>query len=163
MTYGDLAAAIPFGNTVDSGELQGKYLKALFKSTTYSSYYHGKAFVDVKLLQDSGLTIVYDLSQPEGSRVVSIKIHCRKCELPVYVNLDEEKYYRFVVNSFLAVGGDGLSGLSDNLRNHRVGSVDIDAAAEYVEKYPLIYTEIAGRITFVDTNLKKGGKKGTAK
>lgn len=147
MIYGELATALPFGNTVDCGEIQGKYLKALFEFTTYTNK---KTYISVRALQVSGLRIVYDLSQPEGSRVVSIKVRCNQCEVPIYEDLDEEKFYRIAVNSFLVTGSDLYPILSNNLQNHRVGRVDIDVATDYIEKFAPIYAEIEGRITFVD-------------
>lgn len=150
MIYGDLAAAIPFGNTVDVGELQGKYLKLLFESTTYTAHYYEKAYTSIRLLQVSGLKVVYDLSQPVGSRVVSIKVRCNECEIPVYEDFDEEKYYRIAVNSFLVTGGKMYPVVTNHLRNHKTGKVDIDVATEYIRKYSPIYAEIEGRVTFID-------------
>lgn len=137
---------------MDSGEIQGKYLKALFESTT-RDYYYGRVYATVSLLQVSGLKIVYDLSKPEGSRVVSIKVRCNECEVPIYEDLDEEKYYRVAVNSFLVTGGDGYAILRDNLQNHKIGRVDIDVVTEYIGKYSPIFAEIEGRITFVNSSL----------
>lgn len=112
-------------------------------------------------MQVSGLKIVYDLSQPEDSRIVSLKVRCSDCEIPVYEDVDEDKYYKIAVNSFLVTGGDGYAILSDNLQNHKVGRVDIDVVTEYVERYSPVYAEIEGRITFVDSTLveiKEGAK-----
>lgn len=108
--------------------------------------------MSVSLLQVSGLKIVYDLSQPEGSRVVSLKVRCCDCEVPVYEELDDEKFYRIAVISFLVTGGDGYTIISENLRNHTVGSVDINVVSEYVERYSPIYQEIEGRISFVGSS-----------
>lgn len=95
--------------------------------------------------------MVYNLSQPEGSRVESIKVVCRECLEPVYEDLDYEKYYRVVILSFLVTGGDGFSVISQNLINHKVGRVDIDVLVEYFELKSPVYQEIEGRITFVGT------------
>lgn len=157
-----MATAIPFENTFDVGEIQGKYLKALFESTT-RRYYNGRVSASVSLLQVSGLKIVYDLSQSEDSRVVSIKVRCNECQVPIYEDLDEEKYYRVIVNSFMVTGGDGYTILSDNLQNHRVGRVDIDVVTEYVEKYSPIFAEIEGRITFVNSTLTEVNKSHSVK
>lgn len=159
MTYGDLATAIPFENTIDSGEIQGKYLKELFETTT-RTYYYGRVYATVSLLQVSGLKIVYDLTQPEGSRVVSIQVRCNECEIPIYEDLDEEKFYTIAVNSFLVTGGDGYTVLKENLINHKVGRVDIDVLTEFVETYSPIYAEIEGRITFTETSLTRMNKLG---
>lgn len=100
----------------------------------------------------SGLKILYDLSQPEDSRVKSIKVRCNACDIPVYEDLDEEKYYRVAVNSFM-IEGNGYPILANNLQNHKVGLVDIDILTEYIERYSPIFTEIEGRISFVDDSL----------
>lgn len=117
--------------------------------------------MSVSLLQVSGLKIVYDLSQPEGSRVISLKVRCNACEIPIYEDLNEEQYYRIAVNSFLVTGGDGYTILTDNIQNHRVGRVDIDVLTEYIETYSPVYAETEGRISFVDSTLielKQTGK-----
>lgn len=99
----------------------------------------------------TGLKLVYNLTQPEGSRIESIKVRCRECEEPIYEDLDLEKYYRVVINSFLITGGDGYTIISENLINHRVGRVDIDVLVEYFALRSPVYQEIEGRITFVGT------------
>lgn len=49
--------AIPFENTCDLIELQGKHLKALFEQTTYE-YYYNRIYASVSLLQVSGNVII---------------------------------------------------------------------------------------------------------
>lgn len=53
ITYNDLATAQPFANTIDYGELQGKYIKE-FMETAATPYSSKRVYADVNLLQVSG-------------------------------------------------------------------------------------------------------------
>lgn len=48
-----MVTAQPFGNTVDIGEIEGKYLKEMFESTT-KEYYVGRIYSSLSLIQLSG-------------------------------------------------------------------------------------------------------------
>lgn len=89
------------------------------------------------------------MSQPEGERAQSIKIRCNQCEVPVYEDLDVNRTYRIITPSFITGGGDGFTALSDNLKNTRVGPVDVDVFVKYLETYSPIFKEVEGRIEVV--------------
>lgn len=90
-----------------------------------------------------------DLSQPVNERIVSLKVLCRECDIPTYENIEMEEYYRIAINSFLVSGGDGYAIISENIRNHNVGEVDIDVFSRYMQKYSPIITGINDRITII--------------
>ncbi|KAK0166412.1 hypothetical protein PV328_004835 [Microctonus aethiopoides] len=149
ITYGDLVMAQPFENTWDVIELQGKDLRQTLEVTVARSqskdHWNGYSF-----LVWSGIKIVYDMSKSAYSRVVDVKVQCQKCEIPIYEDLIDNKWYRIIVPSFLVHGGDGHSIIANNHRNHEVGHLDIDHLVKFVEKMtPLIYGK-EGRITFVN-------------
>lgn len=52
------------------------------------------------------MKVVIDLTRPIDSRVVSVKVLCRKCTTPEYLPLDPTKTYRVIVGGYLASGGD---------------------------------------------------------
>lgn len=53
MTYADVVTAQPFENTVDIGDIQGKYLREMFEYTT-KEYYVGRVYSSLSLIQLSG-------------------------------------------------------------------------------------------------------------
>lgn len=68
-----------------------------------------------------GIQVVYDLSESPGSRVVSLKVLCTECRVPVYEPLQLEKTYKVLLPSFLAGGGDGYHMLKGSSNNHSSG------------------------------------------
>lgn len=143
--YGDLITTTPFGNALHSVELQGKViLEALEFSVANPN--------STITLQVSGLKVVFDMKKDVNKRVVSLFALCRVCEnnIPKYEPINDEKYYRVVMPSFLAGGGDGFTMIAAGARNPIVGPVDIDALTSYVERNsPLIMPAATGRIKFI--------------
>lgn len=84
-----------------------------------------------------------------GSRVESVKVRCRECHVPLYEDLDLEKYYKIVINSFLAGGGEGHLILENNVINRKVGEIDIDVLEKYIKKHSPVVQELQGRIRVV--------------
>lgn len=54
------------------------------------------------------LQVVYDVSRPPNSRVVSVQVQCAACRVPAYSELKKNVTYNVLVNDFLAKGGDGF-------------------------------------------------------
>jgi 5'-nucleotidase len=148
ITYNDMVTAQPFGNTFDVGEIEGQYIKEMFE-VTMTPYSYGRAYADVNLLQISGFHVVGNLSQPAGSRIESLKVRCNECTVPIYEDLDLDKTYRLILPSFLKTGGDGFNVIAENLKNVKVGRVDIDVYLDYLEAKSPIFEEVEGRIQFV--------------
>lgn len=96
-----------------------------------------------------GLRVVYNLTQPAGSRIMSLKVRCNKCSETEFVKFDDEVYYRVAVNSFLADGGDGHAALGNNLRNRITGEVDVDVLLRYIKEYTPLSVKKDGRIKIV--------------
>lgn len=63
--------------------------------------------LDGKFLQVSGVQVKYDLSRPNGERVVSLKVLCSACTIPRYENIELAKEYNVILDQFLYAGGDG--------------------------------------------------------
>jgi 5'-nucleotidase len=65
------------------------------------------------------------MANPSGSRIESIKIRCEDCEIPNYVDLENEKDYCVIFPDFLArTGGDGFSMFPDEILNSTVLGLD---------------------------------------
>lgn len=141
--YGDLVTTTPFENLLHSVELQGKVIREALEFSVFNED-------SLMLLQVSGLKIVYNMNNQPNNRIVSLLALCRVCDIPRYELIDDEKYYRVVMPSFLAEGGDGFTMIGEGARNTIYGPLDIDAVTDYVEKNsPLNIPPITGRISFV--------------
>ncbi|GJQ83469.1 hypothetical protein Trydic_g8594 [Trypoxylus dichotomus] len=148
ITANDLGTSQPFANTIDYGELQGKYIKE-FMEKAAMPYSNGRVDADINLMQVSGIRVAMNLSLPLGSRITSLKIRCHACRVPAYYNVDLEAYYPMAVPSFLVTGGDGYTSISDNIRNHEVGPVDTDVYTAYIKQQTPIIAELNERIRII--------------
>lgn len=143
LTYSDLVTTTPFENTVDSLELEGKYIRQALEFSA--------RFDSPSILQVAGIKVVFNMTKPAYERAVKLLVLCRLCDVPRYEPLVDEDWYRIVVNNFLLVNGDNFAMIRDNARNHKVRAVDIDALTNYVEKNsPIAVMTPRGRITFVN-------------
>lgn len=109
LTYNEMMTALPFANTVDMVELQGSHLFELFEFSMTDSYY---------TLQTSGIRYTADRTKEIGKRVLSLEVLCNECLVPQYEPVDLQKWYRLIVPSYLADGGDGFEAISLNKRSH---------------------------------------------
>ncbi|XP_050297188.1 apyrase [Anthonomus grandis grandis] len=148
ITYNDLVTAQPFSNTVDYGVLQGKYIKELLEQSA-GNFNNERISSELKLLQVSGIHVVYNISRPSGDRVVELKIRCQYCDVPEYQELDLNANYSMAVPSFITGGGDGFTALSNNIKDVVTGQVDVDVFRIYLEHRSPVFAEEEGRITVV--------------
>lgn len=93
--------------------------------------------------------MAYNISQPVGSRVQSVKVCCKKCLQHKFIDLDPEIYYRVVTSNYLADGGDGYTAISQHFRDRIMGPIDIDAITRYVRKVSPLANEKDGRIQVI--------------
>lgn len=120
VTYGDLFAMQPFGNTLVTMTLTGAQLERIIEAQWRRD---GER---VLFLQPSiGFTYAWSAERQHGARIVpgSLQLHGR----PVR----PDDHYRITVNSFLAAGGDGFRHFREG-RDRVGGPLDIDALAEFI-------------------------------
>ncbi|CAG9800741.1 unnamed protein product [Chironomus riparius] len=142
LTYSNLVTTTPFENTIDKLEIQGKYLREAFE---FSARYDSPS-----ILQTSGVRVVYNMTKAAYSRVHSLQVLCRICEVPRYEDIQDDTWYRVMLNNFILQNGDNFAMLRDNMRNHQVGPVDIDALTKYVEaQSPITMLPPHGRVSFI--------------
>lgn len=143
IVFGDVITTTPFENFLHSIELQGKVIREALEFSVGNEDNLG-------LLQVSGIKVTYDMKKSTNNRIVSLLVLCRVCEVPRYEPIDNEKFYRVVVPSFLAGGGDDFSMIREGARNLIIGPLDIDALTDHITKNSPINTPfLTGRITFV--------------
>ena len=122
VTYGDVFTMQPFGNSLVVMTLTGAELRQLLEDQQRPGR-ERPSF----LIPSSSLAYRWVGSAPHGQRVQDLRIAGR----PVQPG-DE---VRFTVNSFMAEGGDGFTGLRAG-RNRLGGEVDVDALIAFLRTVP---------------------------
>jgi 5'-nucleotidase len=135
VTWGELFAVQPFGNSLVKMSLTGQQIFDLLEQQWLNQPF-------ARILKTSGLTYSWDGARPVGARIVEVK----KDGVP----LDKAARYTVTVNSFLASGGDNFVVLP--MGTDQVGGpVDLDALLDYVSALPQPFgATLEGRITRVD-------------
>ena len=62
----------------------------------------------------------YNISQPNGRRVVKLEARCSKCEIPRYEPIRDDDVYKLAAPSFLVAGGDGFQMFPKHMLKHHV-------------------------------------------
>jgi 5'-nucleotidase len=128
VTYGQIFALEPFGNTLVVSTLTGAQLKALLEQQFEES--GGKAALRPSTLVPSqGFRFTFDLSQPAGSRIVAMDLNGKPIE--------PDGRYRVTINNFLASGGDGYSVLTKGTDTFDAG-FDLDALESWLATNPAV-------------------------
>ncbi|MCH7344929.1 bifunctional metallophosphatase/5'-nucleotidase [Pelomonas sp. CA6] len=123
VSYGDLFAALPFGNALVTVELSGAQLLQVLEEQ-----WRGQP--KFRPLQVSrGFAYTWDPARPVGQRV-----------LPDSVTLNgeplrAERRYRVAINAFLQAGGDGYATLTQG-QAAVIGPRDVDALEAFVKAQP---------------------------
>ncbi|KAJ8714957.1 hypothetical protein PYW08_004938 [Mythimna loreyi] len=100
ITKGDLLAIMPFDGRAAAVTMNGSVLLQTIEQSVSTKG---------ELLQYSGIQVVYDLSKPSGSRIVTAEARCWACDIPKYSKILPKDIYKVIMPGFLATGGDGYS------------------------------------------------------
>lgn len=142
VNFDDLFTVLPFSNTIDTFELQGKdLLDALQISADWYRYYN--------FLQFSGLKVVYNVTVPEEAKVISVDVLCRVCEIPRYEKLDPEEWYRIAMPGFIAAGGNGFTPFTKRRNALKGDKSDVEVVEEFMTRLSPVFYKKEGRISFV--------------
>ncbi len=134
ISYGDIYAVQPFGNTLVTMTLTGTQLLALLEQQ-----FDDEGFVQT-FSPSQGFALAYDMSRPVGSRVVSVALDGQP--------IDTDASYRVTMNSFLAAGGDSFTVFTAGT-DVVTGPLDLDAMEEYLRAVPIRQLPSVGRVTDV--------------
>jgi len=120
VTYGDLFAMQPFGNTLVTMTLTGAQLERILEAQ-----WRRDADRVLFLQPSAGFTYAWSARGKRGARIVrgSMQLDGRP--------IRAEDRYRVTVNSFLAAGGDGFRVFREG-RERVGGPLDIDALVEFI-------------------------------
>jgi 5'-nucleotidase len=134
VTYGQIFALQPFGNSLVVIEMTGADLKRLLEEQFGPA--SPASIRQSLMIPSAGFTYAYDRSRPQGERIVSMLLDGR----PV----DPARTYRITVNNFLASGGDGFSVLAER-RPVADGGQDLDAFEAFIARGAQV--PAVGRVT----------------
>jgi 5''-nucleotidase/2'',3''-cyclic phosphodiesterase and related esterases len=129
VNYGQIFAVQPFGNNLVVKTMNGAQLKALLEQQF--TVKDGKAKVASLLIPSSNFRFAYDLSRPDGQRILTMALDGKP--------IDRAGTYRMTVNNFLASGGDGFSVFASSPNVFDAG-IDLDALEAYLKTSPSIAT-----------------------
>lgn len=121
VTYGQIFALQPFGNTVEVIELSGAQIKALIEQefTRDGTGNFRQSF----LIPSQSFAYAIDRAAPYGQHVVAMTLNGQP--------IDPARTYRVAVNNFLQQGGDGFTVLKEG-RFVAGGGNDLDALEAFI-------------------------------
>ncbi|XP_061379914.1 apyrase-like [Danaus plexippus] len=149
VTFEKILLTTPFENNVEMFDLKGVYIKELLEYAAANEPYPG-----ARMVQVSGMRIVFNGSQPLGSRVFEVFVRCIDCDIPQYYPLRLDTYYKVVSQDFIGNGGGGYTMMSNNRQNVEVLGVDYDLLSRYVRHQSPIMKDLDGRILIKDPCLE---------
>ncbi|KAH8289719.1 hypothetical protein KR054_009993, partial [Drosophila jambulina] len=151
ITYKQLVAMCPWENRLVALNLRGSIIIELLEDGVAPMNGNSSSPKSSRLMQVSGLRVIFDLSAPKGKRALSVRVRCSRCQVPTYSPIDPEKVYRVVVMDYLAKGMDGFSLISENAEDLETGALDLDALMDYMDSVGIIVAGIENRLQFVKT------------
>ena len=127
VTFGQIFALQPFGNSLVVKTLSGAQLKMLLEQQF--KVVDGKARVATLLVPSKGFKFDYAVNAPDGSRVSNLRLDGE----PIV----PAQHYRVVTNNFVSSGGDGFSVLARGADPFDAG-LDLDALEAWLATNPAI-------------------------
>ncbi|XP_049522864.1 protein 5NUC-like isoform X3 [Dermacentor silvarum] len=100
-------------------------------------------------IEQKGIRVIYNFSMPSGCRIMSLKVLCANCSIPVYNEVMENETYSIVTTTFIANGGDGFK-FERTVKWKTEGVSATDALLAYIKKISPIKTPEEGRVITLD-------------
>ncbi|XP_015191730.1 PREDICTED: protein 5NUC-like [Polistes dominula] len=148
ITMGDILGVLPFGNTIFKVSMTGEQVLSMLEWSVYNLHQNSSDNLFGAFLQFSGLQVLYDISRPVNSKVVSVKVRCAACNIPSYSDLNKTATYNVLMSDFMRNGGDGYKMLKD-LQFTTIGVTIADIVSQYLKKYSPVYTGVDWRINYI--------------
>jgi len=139
ITYGQLFAVRPFGNTMVVMSYTGEQIRQLLEQQ-FASGTNTPATPRV-LFPSRGFSYVYDLGRAAGNRIFDMSLFGRPIE--------PATRYRVAMNSFLAEGGDNFSVFTEG-DDPVAGEPDLDALEAYLAANSPVAPPATNRITRIE-------------
>jgi 5'-nucleotidase len=125
VTYGEAFAVQPFNNLVVTQDMTGAQIKAVLEQQWAACTPPGRSGGATVILQVSAsFTYSYNVSEPCGSRISSMKLN----GAPIV----DGTTYRVSLNNFIADGGDSFPAFTAGTNKVYAPGFDVDALAAYL-------------------------------
>ncbi|WP_127498930.1 ExeM/NucH family extracellular endonuclease [Actinoplanes solisilvae] len=138
ITYAGAFSVQPFANDVVTQTLTGAQIKQVLEEQWQPA---GASRPVLHLGVSKGLTYSYDVSRPQGSRIIASSLRLNG------VVLDPAGTYRVTSNSFLAAGGDNFLTLGQGTNRVTTGDNDLTMLVNYFAANSPITADPAPRST----------------
>jgi 5'-nucleotidase len=136
VTYGHIYAAQPFGNSLVVKSFTGAQIRRLLEQQFASG--RNTPEHPTMLAPSRGLSYAYDLSRPEGQRILDLTLNGQP--------IRDDAVYRVTMNSFLATGGDNFTLFREGTAPLG-GPQDLDALERYIAASSPLTPPAANRIS----------------
>jgi len=134
VTFGDVYAVQPFGNTLVTMTYTGaQILQILEEQFANPNEWN-------VLAVSQGFTMTLDPARPAGQRVVTAALDGKP--------IDPAATYRVTLNNFIASGGDGFAAFKAGVQP-TVGPLDLDSMEAYLRAAPVVQVPPVGRVTMI--------------
>ncbi|XP_057320783.1 protein 5NUC-like [Microplitis mediator] len=149
ITMKDVLESLPFYNAIVKVKMTGNDIFEMLEHSVNALVCKKICPITGRFLQFSGLTVIYNISQPYGHRVVrdSVFVLCSNCRTPIYEVIDPNKTYTILTTDYLLNGGDGYKMLK-NLTWTNTGVTTDQILANYLINKSPIYPIIDNKIMF---------------
>lgn len=151
ITMGDVLSVLPFHNVIMKVSMTGDLILSVLEWSVQNLEMNVTANLFGAFTQFSGLQVIYDLSKPKNSRVISVQVQCADCNVPTYSKLEKNKTYNALLLDFMQSGGDGYTMLKD-LKAQPLGVTTAETLVEYLKKHSPVHPGVEWRISYVNVN-----------
>lgn len=167
VTYQDVIDTAPFGNYIVTKKITGKDLLEILEKSIELGRQNRKSYDEWiqtgsdqvswpdnsgSYLQFAGVSVKYDMTKPEGERVVEALVGSEK--------LDEDRSYTIATNNFVALGND-YAPLKDAPEVNQYGACD-EALVRFLQKGQETVDAATGTVWLQETVSEGDGTKDPA-
>ncbi len=150
VTYAEANSMVPFGNTLNSGEVTGAQLKQMLEEQWQRNAAGEVSGQFLAFSVSDNVEYVVDSSREVDDRVVDIRVNGTP--------IDPAALYTIVTASFLFEGGDNMFALSEAVDVRDSGVLDRDAFVQYLAANPGLEPDYSQRQ--LDVQLLRTGAQG---
>ncbi|CRK94465.1 CLUMA_CG007972, isoform A [Clunio marinus] len=142
---GDIELTMPFNDNLTLLEVTGEDLLQAFENSVHRFLEFDKPG---EFLQVSGIQVTYNLNNPSGQRVASLKVRCKSCQNFDFHEVDLKKSYEILTSYFIGKGSDGFEMFKGKIKKIFTKTYR-DSLIDFLRKKSPIAPVIEGRIKFI--------------
>ncbi|XP_078036024.1 protein 5NUC [Augochlora pura] len=161
VTMGDILSVLPFHNSILKVKITGEMILSVLEWSVYHLNVNTTVSLPGAFIQVSGLQVVYDLTKPSNSKVVSVYVQCANCSIPSYSELKKNETYTVLMPDFMQSGGDGYTMLKD-LKTYPLGSTTAETLSQYFMQHSPVHAGVEWRISYVTENHETNNSTGNS-